>query len=151
MTVRVQLVTERWNPISAAIRYSTRSWCSHAEFIIDGAHTFGARSHGGVRHRLSAHDHYSRVEQFTAEGIDEAYAWALSQAGKPYDYSAILGIALDRNWRDPKRWFCSELICAAFESAGAPLLSTRPSDAVYRITPRDLLLSSRLVYLPPEK
>lgn len=144
--VRVQIVTEKWNPISAAIRFSTRSWASHAEFSIDGRWTLGARSHGGVRTRLASIDHYSRIEQFAAPGIEEAYKWALTQVGKPYDYSAILGIALDRDWHDESRWFCSELVCAAFEKAGYPLLSTRPSDKFYRITPRDLLLSRALTY-----
>jgi uncharacterized protein YycO len=67
---------------------------------------------------------------------------ALTQAGKPYDFYAIGGIAFDRNWRDSHRWFCSELIAAAFEAAGSPLLN--PSANVWRITPRDLLLSMNL-------
>lgn len=111
--------------------------------------TFGARSRGGVRERPSVIDHYSRIEQFTAEGINQAYGWARTQDGKRYDYSAITGIALNRNWHDESRWFCSELIVVAFEKAGFPLLSTRPSAAVWRITPRDLLLSRNLVYLEP--
>jgi len=63
-------------------------------------------------------------------------------SGKSYDFSAIGGIALDRNWRDSHRWFCSELIAAAFEAVGSPLLN--PSANVWRITPRDLLLSMNL-------
>lgn len=148
MPIRIQLVTEKWNPISAAIRYSTRSWPSHAEFVdVNAGTTFGARSSGGVRLRDCAKDHYSRVEQFTAEGIEAAYKWALTQAGKKYDFSAIAGIALNRDWRDETRWFCSELVAASFEAVGNPLLSTRPSAQVWRITPRDLLLSRSLVYI----
>lgn len=148
MSIFVQIVTERYNPISAAIRFSTRSWASHAEFVdTDGygdvAVTVGARW-DGVKERISSQDHYSRIERFTADGIDEAYEWARTQIGKPYDFSAILGMALNRNWRDEDRWFCSELVAAAFEHAGTPLLSTRQSVGVYRITPRDLLLSKSL-------
>ena len=148
MPVRVQIVTEKWNPISAAIRFSTRSWASHAEFIDTDQHiTLGARSIGGVKVRPCAKDRYSRVEQFTAEGILHAYEWARTQIGKPYDFSAIAGIAIDRNWRDETKWFCSELVAASFEHVGLPLLSTRPSAAVWRYTPRDLLLSRNLTFL----
>ncbi|MHB8484226.1 MAG: hypothetical protein ACYDCM_00645 [Candidatus Acidiferrales bacterium] len=146
--IRLQIVTEKWNPISAAIRFSTRSWASHAEFIdVTAQVTLGARCAGGVKIRPCAKDHYSRVEQFIADGIMRAYAWALTQAGKPYDFSAITGIALDRNLHDESRWFCSELVAVAFEKAGYPLLSTRPSAAPWRITPRDLLLSRSLCFL----
>ena len=154
MSIRVQLVTQRWNPVSAAIRYTTRSWASHAEFVNTiTSQTFGARSIGGVKHRFSSRDHYSRVEQFTFNGdnsgevVEAAYAWALTQNGKPYDFSAISGIAFDRNWHADEKWFCSELVAVAFEKAGYPILSTRPSDEVFRITPRDLLLSRELIWL----
>jgi len=144
--ILVQIVTQRFNPISAAIRFSTRSWASHAEFVdTDRYVTFGARA-DGVEERDCSIDDYSRCERFNAVGIKQAYAWARTQAGKPYDLSAILGIAFDRNWRDENRWFCSELVAAAFEHVDAPLLSTRPSAYFWRITPRDLLLSRALTY-----
>lgn len=150
MSIRLQIVTEKWDPISAAIRYTTRSWGSHAEFIdTDSQMTLGARSKGGVRFRLAYRDHYTRVEQFTAVGIEEAYQWAMTQIGKPYDYSAIAGIALDRDWHDESKWFCSELVAVSFEKVDFPILSTRPSAATYRITPRDILLSRSLFYLKP--
>lgn len=146
--IRLQIVTEKFNPISAAIRYTTRSWASHAEFVdVTNDYTLGARSIGGVKLRPAWRDHYTRCEQFTADGIDAAYQWALKQIGKGYDFSAIAGITFDRDWRNEDRFFCSELIVLAFEKVGAPILSTRPSAAVYRITPRDLLLSRLIYYL----
>jgi uncharacterized protein YycO len=146
--VRVQIVTEKWNPISAAIRASTHNWSSHAEFVnLSDGTTLGSRSIGGVKIRPCSKDNYSRVEQFTAANILHAYEWAKGQIGKAYDFSAVTGIALNRNWRNPEKWFCSELVAAAFEAVGSPLLSTRPSVGVFRITPRDLLLSRSLIYL----
>ncbi|HXN99568.1 MAG TPA: hypothetical protein VN881_10875 [Candidatus Acidoferrales bacterium] len=151
MPIRLQLVTQPWDPVSAAIRFTTRSWSSHAEFVdVAAGTTLGSRSFGGVKVRPCANDHYSKVEQFTAAYIEQAYEWALTQVGKAYDYSAIAGIALDRNWRDGSRWFCSELVAMAFEQVGSPILSTRPSVSVWRITPRDLLLSRSLIYLIPQ-
>jgi uncharacterized protein YycO len=148
MPIRVQIVTEKWNPVSAAIRFSTRSWASHAEFVdTDRQITLGARSMGGVKLRPCEKDHYSRREQFTASGMTEAYLWARTQIGKPYDFSAITGIALDRDMHDESKWFCSELVAVAFETIGHPLLSTRPSASVWRITPRDLLLSREFFFL----
>ena len=154
MPIRVQIVTQQFNPISAAIRFTTRSWASHAEFNVDGKFTLGARTDGGVQERPCSEDHYSRIEQFTFNDehgwkmCEAAYDWALTQVGKPYDFSAVTGIALNRDLHDESKWFCSELVAVAFEKMGFPLLSTRPSDKVYRITPRDLLLSRSLVYLP---
>jgi uncharacterized protein YycO len=147
VSIRIQIVTSP-GPISAAIRFETRCWASHVEFVemVDG-HTLGSRSKGGVMLRKGSLDRYSKVEQFTANGINEAYEWALMQVGKPYDYSAIAGITLNRNWRNESRWFCSELVAAAFEHAGCPILSTRPSIGIWRITPRDILLSRQIYFL----
>lgn len=173
MPIRIQVVTDRYNPISFGIRLGTGGEFSHAEFIDTEKHvTFGARFIGGVKFRPCDKDHYSKVEQFTAKGIELAYEWALTQEGKPYDLGAVaaiklstIGIKIRRNWRDPGKWYCSELVARAFEMAGVPkgqwasatpenipgygmyaLLSTRPSAAFYFITPRDLPLSRSLDY-----
>lgn len=147
--IRIQIVTNELNPISTAIRFTTRSWASHAEFWNSADNTtLGARA-DGVKIRDSAKDRYSKIEQFTAPGIEKAYEWAKTQIGKPYDYSAILGTALNRDWHDLARWFCSELVIVSFEEVGYPLLSTRPSAATWRVTPRDLLLSRMIDFLEP--
>lgn len=62
-------------------------------------------------------------------------AAARSQIGKPYDLTAVLGIAIHRDWQDSARWFCSELVAWAFEQAGSPLFR---ADAVRRVTPEHL-------------
>lgn len=149
--IYIQIVTEKWDPISAAIRYSTRSWASHAEFYnSEDNTTLGARPIGGVKIRYSKKDRYSKIERFSAANITDAYKWAYTQRGKGYDYSAVGGIAVDRDWHDESKWFCSELVCAAFEKIGSPILSTRPSAQAWRITPRDLLLSRQLIYIRDE-
>lgn len=61
-----------------------------------------------------------------------------AQIGKPYDMTAILAFPLQRDWREPDSWFCSELAASSLEACGwfkKPLAN--PSN---EITPRDLLL-----------
>ena len=67
---------------------------------------------------------------------------ALSQVGKPYDYSALLGLTFHRDWQEDDRWFCSELIAWAFAQAGEPLFR---AEALHRITPQHLWM------LPPRR
>ena len=141
--ILLQIVTAP-DPVSAAIRFSTRSWASHAEFYDTESDAALGAKWDGVKLRPMRQLRYSRVERFLAPGAVEAYRWALKQTGKSYDYSAIVGIALDRDWRDPGRWFCSELVAMAFEQAAFPLLN--PAADVWRITPRDLLLSPAILH-----
>ncbi len=48
-------------------------------------------------------------------------------------------MAVDRKWQERGRWFCSELVAAAFEKINRPLLNFYAPVAF--ITPRDLMLS----------
>ena len=62
-----------------------------------------------------------------------------AQMGKPYDFGAICGIWLHRDWAKPDRWFCSELVAAACRHAGIKLVGD--AEMLDRITPRDILYS----------
>lgn len=62
-------------------------------------------------------------------------AAARRQIGKPYDWTALFGILLHRDWQEQDAWFCSELVAWAFGQAGAPLF--RP-EAMHRVTPQHL-------------
>jgi hypothetical protein len=53
--------------------------------------------------------------------IQDLKYWEFStaQLHKPYDKRGILGFATgQRDWHDPKEWFCSEEVCANAEYAG---------------------------------
>ncbi len=141
MKVFLQIVTTQWNPIDIAIRLKCGGWASHAEFVFEDGSTFGAKM-DGVKHRATSESKaYTRIERFTAPYIEQAYNWALTQLGKPYDFTAIAGIALNRNWREDDSWFCSELVAAAFEQTPGPLLNDDDGIEINWISPRDLLLS----------
>lgn len=45
------------------------------------------------------------------------YDFLLAQQGKEYDKRAIYAFALNRDWREPDTWICSELQAAAGEYA----------------------------------
>jgi uncharacterized protein YycO len=68
--------------------------------------------------------------------------FAYRQIGKPYDYSALIGLGIHRDWHSADAWFCSELVAAAFDWAYYPLIR----DKYDRVTPESLLQSER-VYL----
>ena len=58
-------------------------------------------------------------------GEAAAMSWAVDQLGKPYDTSALLGMAILRDWQDDRRWYCSELAIAACLAGGMSLAGKR--------------------------
>ena len=62
-------------------------------------------------------------------------AAARSQVGKGYDLTALFGLLTRRDWQEPDKWFCSELVAWAFSQGGSPMF--RP-EAMHRITPQHL-------------
>lgn len=83
---------------------------------------------------LTAHSEH-QIEEIPCRDADAAAVWARRQIGLPYDWRALFGFIVHRNWTDPKRWFCSELVAGAFEEGGSPLVR---ADAVSRVTPQVL-------------
>lgn len=138
------LSTEKYSPVSMPIRWNTRCPWSHAGFYLSASHAYlSAQLRGGVRVRwtdgIKYPEKFSAIAFYTAPKVEEAYNWARGQVGKPYDWTAITGLALNRNWREDDSWFCSELVAAAFEAVGAPLFAE--GMCAWRVTPRDLTTS----------
>ncbi|WP_115954009.1 YiiX/YebB-like N1pC/P60 family cysteine hydrolase [Cupriavidus plantarum] len=123
-TVRLMFSTTHW-PLSAVIRAFTWSRWSHVA-VIDGDTVIEAVAVHGVR-RAPLKEAIERASDFalvdlparSPEAVIEA---AASQLGKPYDYSALVGLALHREWQDDGAWFCSELVAWAFDAAAQPLI-----------------------------
>lgn len=145
--IYLRFITEEWSLESALIRYGTHSWASHVEFL-DTANmmTIGARLQGGVDFRRYDYCKPTAEAWFVANRIVSAYEWAVTQRDKPYDLTGLLSVFLlnftERNWREDKKWWCSELVAAAFEAVGAPLLS--PYAKPWKLSPGDLLNSKEL-------
>lgn len=135
------------NFAALAVKLYTWSWCSHVETIIDdplsGKQLYGALPGTGVNYRPINSTVGDRVEEYEVDipkFTKHVYIEKLlSQRGKPYDYTALAGMVIHRDWAaNGNSWFCSELVAWAFNEAGSPLLRTEHKN---RITPEDLLMS----------
>ena len=67
----------------------------------------------------------------------------IQQIGKPYDHAGILGFLAAARTENPARWFCSELILAAYKRAGTDLLKRV---SAWNVSP-GLLACSQLLQL----
>lgn len=79
-------------------------------------------------------DRHSAIEEIEVALPDEAAArrFLISQLGKKYDWTAIVGFVFREPWARAGRWFCSELVEAACIAGGR----RRFRDKLSRITPR---------------
>lgn len=156
--IRIRFVTGS-DPLSNAIRFGERDgWATHAEVQMPEGTLLGAHLKGGVEARPKGYDaadmtrelyvdlSFSTCVDISAGSSRQAaidameakfYGFLRAQLGKPYDITAIAGLAFNRNWREEDSWFCSELVAAALEECGyLPKLSAADN----HISPRDLLL-----------
>lgn len=136
-TVSLLFSTSR-HPMSAVIRACTWSSWSHVA-LIDGDEVIEATAPAGVRRFpvVQAIDHAKRgkIVDLPCRDPGAVIAAAASQLGKPYDYTAVLGLGLHRDWQEDDAWFCSELVAWAFAQAGEPLFR---AEVLRRVTPQHL-------------
>ena len=143
MTVRIRF-SRGDGPAGVLVRAWTWSWCAHVGFKLPSGMVLDATPECGVAIRRAEDDGTTRYFAVDAP-LPAVLARAATQLGRPYDWKGALGVGLHRDWQDPGRWFCSELVAWAFEQAGRPLLR---AGQLSRITPRDLLLSPHLKEVP---
>jgi uncharacterized protein YycO len=156
MTVIKLHFTQRNTLLSWLARIMTASKYAHCEVEIDGI-CYGARAFKGVYKQpvRELFENEDVIETWTVSADIEQeiqlQAWLDKQLGKKYDYLPALALGfLRQNWmNNDDKWFCSELIDAAFKQAGIPL--TNQDYMPYRLTPNDLRPSNRLRYLSLEK
>lgn len=145
MSVILQLSAED-NIVSETIRTWTRGNYSHVDIVMPSGTLLGARSDGGVQIRQPNYAPFTTTKRVMFGGgkdwDDAFYTFLMEQIGKPYDTWAVAGLALDRDWRHPDKWFCSELAAAALEQGHFILpLSTGFSF----ISPRDIELIASIL------
>lgn len=132
------LFSANCDPISALIRAATWSRWSHVS-VVDGNSVIEAVAFHGVQ-RVPLMEAINRSKDWALVAlpcVDPAavIAAAASQIGKPYDYTAILGLGLHRDWQEEDSWFCAELVAWSFNALGQPLFR---SECMHRITPPHL-------------
>lgn len=125
-------------PGSQLIRAATWSRWSHVA-LVDGDTVIEATVLHGVR-RGSAVAAIARASRCALVALPSrapaaVIAAAASQLGKPYDWTAIIGLGLRRDWQEEDAWFCSELVAWAFQQAGEPLFR---AECLRRVTPQHL-------------
>jgi len=96
-----------------------------------------------------AHKAGTQVDLFdvdlTAEQCADVLSFLGRQIGKDYDWMGILHFVTRRSEYtvDQDKWFCSELVAAAFAQAGKPLLERIPA---YKVYPGMLVTSPHLTH-----
>ena len=127
---------------AVAIRAVTWSKYSHVA-LLDGDEvieaTWPAVRVAPLAEVIAKHSRHILVDMPCQDAV-AVLAAARSQVGKPYDLTALFGLLVRRDWQEPDRWFCSELVAWAFEQGGAPLF--RP-EALYRVTPQHLWMIAK--------
>ncbi len=132
----------------AVVRAVTWSDYAHVGFKLRNGLVLDATPQYGVSVREAKDDAHTRY--FAVRGVASLQAakvleFAWSQEDQPYDWTGALGVGFHRDWRRSGRWDCAELVAAAMEHAGYPLIR---QDHLDRVTPESLLLSPYLIPLP---
>lgn len=133
--IRVRFTADE-DIVSTVIRFGTWSEYSHVDFITSSGKAIGCWPDDGVQYhdRTADRVQFAEIEVNSAARVEE---FILAQLGKEYDWSAIFGMFVRRDWNNPDKWFCSELIAAALLYDNI-VIAKKESN---RITPQDLLES----------
>lgn len=130
-------------PLSPIIRAVTWSDYSHVGIISPsgGFVLESTLSLGGVKlatlEEFKARASEWEIVEFQVNDDQAIWAAACTQIGKKYDWTALVGIPLHRDWSEPDSWFCSELVAWAFEQGGTPLFTRKN---ISRVTPGHLYM-----------
>lgn len=125
--------------ISKLIRWQTRGEYSHAAVILlDSTAIEAWHKPGQVRRQQSlsqGHTPGTAVDIFDVE-LEPRQEFACEdflrrQLGAPYDFMAIARFLTKRDADSQEKWFCSELVFAAYEFAGVELLQNITANRVH--------------------
>ena len=142
--------------IDGLIKWQTRSEYSHAAILIPNGNIIESYPGVGVRLResqIAAGFDFMLQCPVDAFDVPEACArtWANAieycrhELGAKYDWKGIARFITRLPGGDPNRWFCSELVAAAFRAAGRPLLARIEP---WAISPELLSISPKLRIRP---
>jgi uncharacterized protein YycO len=131
---------------SRLIRWQTRSPYSHASVwfyeaadpdggvVIESMEGVGVRSIPAIGYRdarQSGTIMLYRVPSLTDGQIAKIRSFMEGQIGLKYDWAAVFKFVTRRKHAHDDKWFCSELVFAAFKEAGVTLLNGTEAWAVW--------------------
>lgn len=124
---------------SRVIRLFTMSRYSHAAIVLPENDVIDTDHPQGVTMRklddLLTESSAYEIIKVPVKNPKAAYDFLRSQIGKPYDYGGVFSFIVKRNWQDPDKWFCSELVTQALIQAKADGLEFTEAR---KVTPEDL-------------
>ena len=147
--IRIVFTKRKLSVVSLLIRWAlprsrfAMARSSHS-IVVDGDFMIEATMLHGVRREraevIMKGQTVVRVVEYQVPDAEAGLAWARDQVGRPYDFRGAFGLALSpgRDWMEPDRWFCYELVAATLAAAGrdvfantghiteAPLLAIKP-------------------------
>jgi uncharacterized protein YycO len=135
--------------VSRLIKWQTRSDYSHASLVLEDDSILESMQGKGVVMNRKLHEAGERIDLFTVHALasvhQDALQFAKDQLGKGYDYTMVARFISRRgaNRSASGKWFCSELVFAAFKESGLPLLRDTES---WEVSPE---LLSKSPYLVP--
>lgn len=128
------------------VQVFTWSKYSHVDVLTEQNTTLSAYPDGGVDERPYvplASNVLCKIET-TPEQLAQIHKYMRDRIGKPYDWGGVFGVFFKQTrWQDHDKWFCSELIAAALQSAGIQLFK-KPD---FRVVPKHLARHPRVIPL----
>lgn len=131
---------------SKAIRWKTNSRWSHVGVVdLKRQVVFEAIWPDGVvqtpLEKVIARSSEWEFRELRVEHYGPSTAFLVAQLGKPYDTLGVLGLGINRNWQDDKKWWCSEYVAMAALQGGYNGFS----DKLHTITPQDVYNATEAV------
>lgn len=134
--------------ISAAIRQQTRGAYTHAAWLFPNGQVIESHFCGGVQlsdspfvlNGIDADFDVFAVKCLTGVQCGVISSFLRARLGRRYDTLGIIRFLAGVNRDNENRWFCSELVAEACETAHRPLLNT----AAWKVSPETLSWSTEL-------
>jgi uncharacterized protein YycO len=135
--------------VSSLIRFQTWSKYSHVATMLDDGSIIEAWPGVGVHRMLKLPHGASGIDFFepliTSHERNTITRFLIAQIGKPYDWRGVFQFVLREHVHTHNRWFCSDLVAAAFNFVDVPLLNL----PYYKISPAMVSYSTRLHRVEP--
>ena len=121
------ILSRSYKPGSLAISAYTGCEWSHAgiydmkkQTVIESTFTHNGVNECSIDEFMSRATH-TKIISVKVKSRKAVLDAARSQIGKPYDWTALVGIMLkNRNWAEDDAWFCFELVAWTLSKGGSP-------------------------------